>query len=187
MVRGNLNGDDIHIGTRPRRRVRSSQSESQGSGAEEEWVFGSPLEAAGSYGQSPVFQGEQVWYNRRAFEQVESSNQRRNGNQPPLSSSPRGQGRGSRTLTFRSRRPPQNQGAPEEEYHPSSYPQSPGTEGPQRQPAQGRGRARSYSSEPYGGSGRGYRGGRRRGLSETEGRPRRDKYGTLLKEWERHV
>ncbi|XP_046884402.1 eukaryotic translation elongation factor 1 delta a (guanine nucleotide exchange protein) isoform X2 [Hypomesus transpacificus] len=178
IARANLNGDDIHVGRR-QRRTRSSQSESQGSGAEEEWVFGSPLEGATSFGQSPVFQGllgEHVWYNRWAFEQAESAPQRRNGNQPPLSSSPRNQGRGSRTLTFRSRRPQQHQqqGPPEEEHHPSSYSQSPGTEGSKRLPAQGRGRARSFSSEPHEGRGRGYRRARRRGLSETEGRPRRD-------------
>ncbi|XP_062337017.1 eukaryotic translation elongation factor 1 delta a (guanine nucleotide exchange protein) isoform X3 [Osmerus eperlanus] len=168
LARGNLNGDDIHVGRR-QRRTRSSRSESQGS--EEEWVFGSPME-----GETALqgLLGERVWYNRRAFEQAESAPQRRNGNQPPLSSSPRNQGRGSRTLTFRSRRPQQHQGPPEEEHHPNSYSQSPGTEGSKRPPAQGRGRARSFSSEPHEGRGRGYRGARRRGLSETEGRPRRD-------------
>ena len=184
--RGNLNGDDIHVGRR-QRRTRSSRSESQGSGAEEDWVFGSPMEGPTSFGQSPGLQGEQVWYNRRAPEQAESAPQRRNGN--PASSSPRNQGRGSRTLTFRSRRPQQHQGPSDEEQHPNSYSQSPGTEGSKR-PAQGRGRARSFSSEPHEGRGRGYRGARRRGLSETEGRPRRDKYGTplvALREWERHV
>ncbi|XP_067108543.1 eukaryotic translation elongation factor 1 delta a (guanine nucleotide exchange protein) isoform X1 [Osmerus mordax] len=170
LARGNLNGDDIHVGRR-QRRTRSSQSESQGSGAEEEWVFGSPMEGATAL---QGLLGERVWYNRRAFEQAESAPQRRNGNQPPLSSSPRNQGRGSRTLTFRSRRPQQHQGPPEEEHHPNSYSQSPGTEGSKRPPAQGRSRARSFSSEPHEGRGRGYRGARRRGLSETEGRPRRD-------------
>lgn len=154
---------------RMRRRVRLSQSES--SGAEEEWMSTS-LEGAGSYGQSPVFQGMQsegIWYQRSMYEQAESNYQRRlvsNGN-GPLSSSPRSPNTRGYT-TFQPRR------SRASDYDHIATVKASGT--PQRQYSKGRNRT---SSETEQGS-KGSRGPaqRKRGLSETEYRPRWDKYGT---------
>ncbi|XP_061588509.1 eukaryotic translation elongation factor 1 delta a (guanine nucleotide exchange protein) isoform X2 [Cololabis saira] len=168
MERGIISGDNIQFG-RIRRRSRLSQSES--SGAEEERL-GSSVEAGGSYGQSPSLQGmqaEAVWYNRSAYEQAESNYQRRlasNGN-GPLSASPRSpNARGS--LTFHTRR---TQGQRQEGGHAVPTVKASGT--PHRQFSGGRSRS-SSETEQGGKRSRGPQ-PRKRGLSETEGRPKRDK------------
>ncbi|KAE8290767.1 Elongation factor 1-delta [Larimichthys crocea] len=171
--RGVLSGAEVQYG-RLRQRTRLSQSESQSSGAEEEWLSTS-LEASGSYGQSPVLQGtpaEGVWYHRSVHEQAESNHQRRlasNGN-GPLSSSPRSPNTRGYT-SFQSRRP---RGQQQDQGHPVTTVKASGT--PHRQYSRGRNRT---SSETEKGS-KGSRGPtqRKRGLSETESRPRWDKYGT---------
>lgn len=171
--RGVLSGAEVQYG-RLRQRTRLSQSESQSSGAEEEWLSTS-LEASGSYGQSPVLQGtpaEGVWYHRSVYEQAESNHQRRlasNGN-GPLSSSPRSPNTRGYT-SFQSRRP---RGQQQDQGHPVTTVKASGT--PHRQYSRGRNRT---SSETEKGS-KGSRGPtqRKRGLSETESRPRWDKYGT---------
>lgn len=168
VERGIISGDNIQFG-RIRRRSRLSQSES--SGAEEERL-GSSVEASGSYGQSPLMQGmqsEAVWYNRSVHEQAESNYQRRlasNGN-GPLSSSPRSPN--TRGLTFHSRR---TQGQQQDEGHAVTTVKASGT--PHRQFNSGRNRTSSETEQ----GGKGSRGPhpRKRGLSETENRHKRDKY-----------
>lgn len=172
LERGIISGDNIQFG-RLRRRTRLSQSES--SGPEDERL-GSSLEAAGSYGRSPILQGMQaegVWYNRGAYEQAESNYHRRlasNNNNGPLSSSPRSpNARGS--LTFRSRRAQEHQ---QDHGHPVATVKASGT--PHRQSS--RGRSRTSSETEQGGRGSKGPNQRKRGFSETENRPRRDKYDT---------
>lgn len=171
MERGIISGDNVQFG-RLRQRSRLSQSES--SGAEEERL-GSSMEASGSYGHSPVFQGvqaEAMRYDRSAFEHAESNYQRwlaANGN-GPLSSSPRSPNtRGP--LTFHSRRTHDQQ---QDQEHAVTTVRASGT--PHRQFIRGRNRT---SSETEQGS-KGSRGPhlRKRGLSETESRPKWDKYDT---------
>uniref|UniRef100_UPI003AADD14D uncharacterized protein n=1 Tax=Centroberyx gerrardi TaxID=166262 RepID=UPI003AADD14D len=177
VERGVLNGDDIHFG-RMRRRTRSSQSGSQGSGAEEEWL-GSPMEGAGSYGQSPILRGMQAehnWHSRSA----EGNYQRRFAGNGSPSSSPRSPNtRGSftsRSLTFRSKGPYGQQQDQEYPSHPITTVRSSGT--PHRQPSRGRSRTSSETGQ----GGKGSRGPthRKRGLSETESWPRWDKYDISL-------
>lgn len=171
VERGIISGDNVQFG-RLRRRTRLSQSESQSSGAEEEWLSSS-LEAGGSYGRSPVLQGmqaEHVWYSRGAYEQAEGSYQRRlvSGGNGPLSSSPRSPNtRGH--MTFHSKRAHGQEQSPS---HTVTTVKSSGT--PHRQISRGRYRTSSENEE----RGKGSRGPapRKRGLSETEGRPRWDKY-----------
>lgn len=172
--RGIISGDKVQFG-RPRRHTRLSQSEGQGSGAEEEWLSSS-MEGTGSYGQSPILQdmqAEGMWYQRSAYEHAESNYQRwraANGS-GALSSSPRSPNtRGYQTFqTRRSRGQQQDQG------HPVTTVKASGT--PHRQNSKGRYRTSSETER----GGKGSRGPtqRRRGLSETEGRPRWDKYGTF--------
>lgn len=160
VERGIISGDNIQF----RRVRRHTQSES--SGAEEE--------ASGSYGKSPVLQGmqsEAIWYNRSSYEQAESNYHRRlasNGN-GPLSSSPRSPNtRGS--LTFHSRR---THGQQQDQGYPTvTTVKASGT--PHRQFSRGRNRTSSETEQ----GGKGSRGPhlRKRGLSETESRPRWDKY-----------
>ncbi|XP_030015854.1 eukaryotic translation elongation factor 1 delta a (guanine nucleotide exchange protein) isoform X1 [Sphaeramia orbicularis] len=169
LERGIISGDNVQFG-RLRRRTRLSQSESQSSGAEEEWLSSS-LEAGGSYGRSPVLQGmqaEQVWYNRSTYEQAEGSYQRRlaSGGNGPLSSSPRSpNARGH--LTFHSKR---THGQEQNPSHTVTTVKSSGT--PHRQISRGRYRTSSENEQ----RGKGSRGPtpRKRGLSETESRPRWD-------------
>ncbi|XP_028282451.1 eukaryotic translation elongation factor 1 delta a (guanine nucleotide exchange protein) isoform X2 [Parambassis ranga] len=169
VERGIISGDNLQFG-RLRRRTRLSHSESHSSGAEEEWLSSS-LEASGSYGQSPVLQGmqaEAIWYNRSSYEQAEGNFHRRvasNGN-GPLSSSPRSPNtRGS--MTFHSRR---TQGKQQNQEHPVSTVKASGT--PHRKISRGRNRTSSETEQ----GGKGSRGAqpRKRGLSETEIRPRWD-------------
>lgn len=171
--RGIISGDQVQFG-RLRQRTRLSQSEGQSSGAEEEWLSNS-LEGSGSYGQSPVLhgmQGEGIWYHRSAFEHAESNYQRwlaSNGN-GPLSSSPRSPNtRGY--LSFQSRR---SRGQQHDQGHPVTTVRASGT--PHRQYSRGRNRTSSETEQ----GGKGSRGPthRKRGFSETETRPRWDKYGT---------
>ncbi|KAM8727698.1 eukaryotic translation elongation factor 1 delta a (guanine nucleotide exchange protein) isoform 1-T1 [Acanthopagrus schlegelii] len=167
--RGIISGDKVQFG-RPRRHTRLSQSEGQGSGAEEEWLSSS-MEGTGSYGQSPILQdmqAEGMWYQRSAYEHAESNYQRwraANGS-GALSSSPRSPNtRGYQTFqTRRSRGQQQDQG------HPVTTVKASGT--PHRQNSKGRYRTSSETER----GGKGSRGPtqRRRGLSETEGRPRWD-------------
>lgn len=169
VERGIISGDNVQFG-RLRHRSRLSQSES--SGAEDERL-GSSVESSGIYGQSPVLRGlqaEAVWYNRNMYEQAEGNYQRRvssNGN-GPLSSSPRSPNtRGS--LTFHSRRgqDPQSDQGPAVTAVKAS-----GT--PRRQ--SGRGRNRTSSETEQGSKGSSGAHSRKRGFSETESRPRWDKY-----------
>ncbi|XP_073348198.1 elongation factor 1-delta-like isoform X2 [Pagrus major] len=167
--RGIISGDKVQFG-RPRRHIRLSQSEGQGSGTEEEWLSSS-MEGTGSYGQSPILQGMQaegMWYQRSAYEHAESNYQRwraANGS-GALSSSPRSPNtRGYQSFqTRRSRGQQQDQG------HPVTTVKASGT--PHRQNSKGRYRTSSETEQ----GGKGSRGPtqRRRGLSETEGRPRWD-------------
>ncbi|KAG7229027.1 hypothetical protein INR49_013261 [Caranx melampygus] len=169
LERGIISGDNVQFG-RLRRRTRLSQSESQSSGPEDERLSTS-LEASGSYGRSPILQGMQaegVWYNRGAFEQAESNYHRQlaSNNNGPLSSSPRSPNtRGS--LTFRSRRA---QDHLQDQGHPVATVKTSGT--PHRQNSRGRNRTSSETEQ----GGRGSKGPnqRKRGLSETESRPRWD-------------
>lgn len=157
---GIISGDKVQFG-KVRRHHGLSQSESQISGAEEEWLSTS-LEANGSSGRSPILQGMQA----------ESSYQRRlapNGNRP-LSSSPKSPNtRGY--LNFQSRRP---RGQQQDQGHPVTTVKASGI--PHRQYSRGRNRTSSETEQ----GGKGSRGPtqRKRGLSETESRPRWDKYGT---------
>ncbi|XP_023128940.1 eukaryotic translation elongation factor 1 delta a (guanine nucleotide exchange protein) isoform X2 [Amphiprion ocellaris] len=164
VERGIISGDNIQF----RRLRRHTQSES--SGAEEEWLSSS-VEASGSYGQSPVLQGmqsEAIRYNCNTYEQAESNHHRRlasNGN-GPLSSSPRSPNtRGS--LTFHSRR---IHGQQQDQGYPVTTVKASGT--PHRQFSRGRNRTSSETEQ----GGKGSRGPhpRKRGLSETESRPRWD-------------
>ncbi|KAM9349861.1 elongation factor 1-delta-like isoform 2-T2 [Symphorus nematophorus] len=167
--RGIISGDKVQFG-RMRRRARLSQSEGQSSGAEEEWVSNS-MEGSGSYGQSPILQGMQgegIWYHRSTYEHAESNYQRwlaANGN-GALSSSPRSPNtRGY--LSFQSRRP---RGQQQDQGHTVTTVKASGT--PHRQYSKGRNRTSSETEQ----GGKGSRGPtqRRRGLSETESRPRWD-------------
>ncbi|XP_076601908.1 eukaryotic translation elongation factor 1 delta a (guanine nucleotide exchange protein) isoform X2 [Chaetodon auriga] len=167
--RGTISGDKVQLG-RLRRRTRLSQSESQSSGAEEECLSTS-MEASGSYGQSPILksmQAEGIWSQRSAFEQAEINHQRRlisNGS-GPLSSSPRSPNtRGY--LSFQTRRTHSQQ---QDQEHPVTTVKASGT--PHRQYSRGRNRTSSETEQGRKGS----RGPtqRRRGLSETESRPRWD-------------
>uniref|UniRef100_A0A3P8UBB4 Eukaryotic translation elongation factor 1 delta a (guanine nucleotide exchange protein) n=1 Tax=Amphiprion percula TaxID=161767 RepID=A0A3P8UBB4_AMPPE len=164
VERGIISGDNVQF----RRLRRHTQSDS--SGAEEEWLSSS-VEASGSYGQSPVLQGmqsEAIRYNRNTYEQAESNHHRRlasNGN-GPLSSSPRSPNtRGS--LTFHSRR---IHGQQVDQGYPVTTVKASGT--PHRQFSRGRNRTSSETEQ----GGKGSRGPhlRKRGLSETESRPRWD-------------
>ncbi|XP_044074796.1 eukaryotic translation elongation factor 1 delta a (guanine nucleotide exchange protein) isoform X4 [Siniperca chuatsi] len=166
LERGIISGDNVQFG-RLRQHTRLSQSESQSSGAEEEWLSTS-MEASGSYSQSPVLQGMQaegIWHHRSAYEQAESNYQRRlasNGN-GPLSSSPRSPNtRGY--LTFQSRR---TRGQQQDHGFPITTVKASGT--PHRQYSRGRNRASSETEQ----GGKGSRGPtrRKRVLSETESRP----------------
>lgn len=160
-----ISGDNVQFG-RQRRHARLSQSENQSSGAEDEWM-------SGSYGQSPILKGmqaESIWYNRSSFEQAESNYQRRlasNGN-GPLSSSPKS----PNTRGFSRRTNNQQQ----DQSHPVTTVKSSGT--PHRRYSRGRNRTSSETEQ----GGKGSRGRapmqRKRGLSETESRPRWDKYDT---------
>nr|XP_046263808.1 eukaryotic translation elongation factor 1 delta a (guanine nucleotide exchange protein) isoform X2 [Scatophagus argus] len=152
--RGIISGDKDQFG-RLRRHTRLS--ESQSSGAEEEWLSTS-LEAGGSYGQSPILQGVQA-------ELAEGSCQRqltssRNG---LLSSSPRSpNARGySSFQSKRTRSQQQDQG------HPVTTVKASGT--PHRQYSRGRNRTSSETEQ----RGKGSRGPtqRKRGLSETDSKP----------------
>ncbi|XP_021168580.2 eukaryotic translation elongation factor 1 delta a (guanine nucleotide exchange protein) isoform X3 [Fundulus heteroclitus] len=165
VERGIIIGDNVQFG---RQRRRTNLSQSEGSGAEEERP-GSSVEASGSYGRSPILQGmqsEAVWYNRTAYEQAEGDYHRRlaSGGNGPLSSSPRSPN--ARTLTFHSKRSSNQQDGER------GVPTVKASGTPHRQPGKGRNRT---SSETEQGS-KGSRGqtARKRGLSETEGRPRWD-------------
>ncbi|XP_067462338.1 eukaryotic translation elongation factor 1 delta a (guanine nucleotide exchange protein) isoform X3 [Thunnus thynnus] len=156
-----ISGDNVQFG-RQRRHARLSQSENQSSGAEDEWM-------SGSYGQSPILKGmqaESIWYNRSSFEQAESNYQRRlasHGN-GPLSSSPKS----PNTRGFSRRTNNQQQ----DQSHPVTTVKSSGT--PHRRYSRGRNRTSSETEQ----GGKGSRGRapmqRKRGLSETESRPRWD-------------
>ncbi|CAI5640847.1 unnamed protein product [Oreochromis niloticus] len=157
LERGIISGDNVQFG-RLRRHTRLSQSES--SGAEEEWLSSS-VEASGSYGQSPVLQGlqaEAVWYNRNIHDQVESGG--------PLSSSPRSPN--TRGFSLSHSRPNQSQ---QQGQGPSvTTVKASGT--PHRQIGKGRNRTSSETEQ----GGKGSRGPhpRKRGISETESKPKRD-------------
>lgn len=154
LERGIISGDNIQFG-RLRQHTRLSHSESQSTGAEEEWL-NIYMDASSSYSQSPVLQGMQaeINYQRRPAS---------NGN-GPLSSSPRSPNtRGY----LRTRNQQQDQG------HPVTTVKASGT--PQCQYSRGRNRTSSETEQ----RGKGSRGPtRRRVLSETESRPRWEKYGT---------
>ena len=173
-----ISGDTDQSGTLQR---RTRPSEAHRSWAEDEGLSSS-MEGCGSYGQSPLLQGMQadgIMYNHGAYEQAEGNYQRRlasNGN-GPLSSSPRSpKTRGY--MTFQARRgrgPQQDQGPPVATVKVSGA--------PPRQYSRGRNRTSSETEQ----GGKGSRGPtqRKRVFSETESRPRWDKYGTSHGEWER--
>ncbi|XP_050925894.1 eukaryotic translation elongation factor 1 delta a (guanine nucleotide exchange protein) isoform X2 [Lates calcarifer] len=168
--RGIISGDNVQFG-RLRRHTRLSQSESHSSGPEDEWLSSS-MEGSSSYGQSPILQSMQaegIWYNRGAYEQAEGNYQRRltSNNNGLLSSSPRSPNtRGS--LTFHSRRTQSQQ--QQDQGHPVTTVKASGT--PHRQYS--RGRNRTSSETEKGGKGSREPNQRKRGLSETESRPRWD-------------
>lgn len=175
--RGILSKDKEKFG-RLRRDSRLSQSESQSSGAEEEWLTTS-MEARSSYGQSPILQGMQVGgisHHRSAYEQAESNYQRwiaSNGN-GPLSSSLRSPNTRS-YLSFQSRRTHSQQ---KDGGHPVTPVKTSGT--PHRQYSRGQNRTSSETQQ----EGKSSRGPilRKRGASETERRHMWDKYGIRHKE-----
>ncbi|XP_076732880.1 eukaryotic translation elongation factor 1 delta a (guanine nucleotide exchange protein) isoform X1 [Maylandia zebra] len=157
LERGIISGDNVQFG-RLRRHTRLSQSES--SGAEEEWLSSS-VEASGSYGQSPVLQGlqaEAVWYNRNIHDQVESGGL--------LSSSPRSPN--TRGFLLYHSRP--NQSHLQGQGPSVTTVKASGT--PHRQIGKGRNRTSSETEQ----GGKGSRGPhpRKRGISETESKPKRD-------------
>ncbi|KAM6990128.1 eukaryotic translation elongation factor 1 delta a (guanine nucleotide exchange protein) isoform 2-T3 [Tautogolabrus adspersus] len=165
LERGVISGDKVQFG-RPQRHTRLSHSEGQSSG--EEWLNRS-MEGSGSYDESPVHQGMQaegIRHNRSSYQQAGGNYQRRlasNGN-GPLSSSPRSPNtRGY--MTFQSSR---NRGQ-QQEGRPVTVKAS-GT--PHRQYSRGRNRTSSETEQ----GGKGSRGPnqRKRGLSETEIRPKWD-------------
>lgn len=165
LERGIISGDNVQFG-RLRRHTRLSQSES--SGAEEEWLSSS-VEASGSYGQSPVLQGlqaEAVWYNRNIHDQVESGGL--------LSSSPRSPN--TRGFLLYHSRP--NQSHLQGQGPSVTTVKASGT--PHRQIGKGRNRTSSETEQ----GGKGSRGPhpRKRGISETESKPKRDKYDTSVME-----
>ncbi|XP_034039910.1 elongation factor 1-delta-like isoform X2 [Thalassophryne amazonica] len=160
-----ISGDNVQFG-RLRRRTRLSQSESQATGAEEEWLSSS-LGSGGLYGQSPILQGmqaEHVWYNRNIYDQAEGNFQRRRAANAdgPLSSSPRSTNTRN-PLTFHARRSP---GQQQDQGQPASTVRSSST--PQRQFIKGRRRTSSETEQVA----RGSRGPnqRKRGVSESESR-----------------
>lgn len=166
--------------------LRLSQSESQSPGSEEEGSTSS-MEERSSYGQCPVLHGMNVggvWHHRSGYEQAEDNYQRwivSNGN-GPLSSSPRSPNTRS-YLSFQSRRTHSQQ---KDEGHPVTTVKASGTS--HHQYSRGRNRTSSETQQRAKSS----RGPvlRKRGLSETESRPMRDKYGirhTPQREWERRV
>ncbi|CAJ1072786.1 elongation factor 1-delta-like isoform X1 [Xyrichtys novacula] len=164
LERSVISGDKVHFG-RPQRHMRLSHSEGHSSG--DEWLSNSM--EGGSYGRSPVLQGMQaegIWHHRGAHEQADHNYQRRlaSDGYGPMSSSPRSPNtRGY--MTFQSSRGHRGH----QEGHPITVRAS-GT--PHRHYSRGRNRT---SSETEQGS-RGGRGPsqRKRGLSETEYRPRWD-------------
>lgn len=165
---------------RVRRHSRLSQSES--SGAEEEWLGPSAV-ATSSYARSPVLQcipAQGVMYHRSAFEQTESTDQ---CGAPPngievLSSSPRSPNTRSyfSSQSGLSRSPHQNRG------HPAAPVKSSGAH--HHQSIRGRNRT-SSETEPRAKSSRTPT-QRKRGLSETESWTLRDKYDCSNWEWFRH-
>lgn len=155
--RGIISGDNLQFG-KLRRPARVSQSE--GSGPEEDWLSSSPM-ASGSYGQSPGLHSEASWGHRGSYEQAESTHFQR------FPSSPRSPNtRGG--LTFHSRRG---------QDHGITTVRASGT--PHRQSTRGRHRTSSETEQ----GGKGSRGPqpRKRGLSETEGRSRWEKYDSFRK------
>lgn len=167
LERGIISGDNIQF-RRLRDRTRLSQSESSG----DEWLSSS-VEAGCSYGQSPVLQGmqaEHTWRNRGSYEDTEGNFHRRlasNGNRP-LSSSPRSPNtKGSFTA-----HPRRTHGQQQDQGHTVTTVKASGT--PHRQLSKGRNRTSSETEQ----GGKGSRGPhqRKRGLSETENKPKWDKY-----------
>lgn len=144
-----------------------SQSESQSPGAEVEG-----MQVGG------------IWHHRSGYEQAEGNSQRwivSNGN-GPLSSSPRSPNTRS-YLSFQSRRTHSQQ---KDEGHPVTTVKASGTSHHQYS------RGRNHTSSETQQRAKSSRGPvlRKRGLSETESRPMRDKYGIRHKaqrEWERRV
>lgn len=173
LERGITSGDNVQFG-RPWQRTCLPKSESQSSGAEEERLSSS-MEASNPYGKSPVLQSmhaEGVWYNRSAYEQAESNYQRwfASDGSPLLSISPRSPNtRGS--LTFHSRATRNEQ---QDQGYPVSTVKSSGT----RHPQYSRNRNRTTSETDQRAKGSRGLAQRKRGLSETESRPRWDKYDT---------
>uniref|UniRef100_A0A3Q3KK90 Translation elongation factor EF1B beta/delta subunit guanine nucleotide exchange domain-containing protein n=2 Tax=Monopterus albus TaxID=43700 RepID=A0A3Q3KK90_MONAL len=169
LERGITSGDNVQFG-RPWQRTCLPKSESQSSGAEEERLSSS-MEASNPYGKSPVLQSmhaEGVWYNRSAYEQAESNYQRwfASDGSPLLSISPRSPNtRGS--LTFHSRATRNEQ---QDQGYPVSTVKSSGT----RHPQYSRNRNRTTSETDQRAKGSRGLAQRKRGLSETESRPRWD-------------
>lgn len=160
---------------RVRQHSRLSQSES--SGAEEEWLSPS-ADTTTSYAPSPVLQGvpaQGVLYHRSAFEQADSDHQCRgppNGN-GTLSSSPRGP---SARSYFSSQAGPAR-GQHQNKGHPAGAQPHQRGRGRNRTSSETEARARSSRTPTQ----------RKRGLSETESRPLRDKYERSSREWFRHA
>lgn len=158
-------------------RQHSHLSQSESSGAEEEQLSLS-ADLTTSYARSPVLQGtaaQGVLYHRSTFEQAESNHQcwvPSNGNKV-LSSSPRS----PNTRSFFSRGQHQNKG------HPADTIKASGTQAHQS----GRGRNRTSSETEARAKSSWTPTQRKRGLSETERRPMRDKYDRSSREWFRHA
>lgn len=158
---------------RVRQHSRLSQSES--SAAEEEWLSPS-ADVTSSCARSPVLQG--VMYHRSAFEQAESNHQfwvPSNANET-LSSSPRSPNSrsylGSQAGLIRGQ--PQSKGHPTDTIKASGTQPHPRGRGRNRTSSETEARAKSSRTPTQ----------RKRGLSETESRPLRDKYD---REWFRHA
>lgn len=166
-----------------RMRQHSRVSQSESSGAEEERLSPSAT-LTSSYAQSPVLQGvaaEGVLYHRSAFEQAESSHQcwvPSNSNEA-LSSSPRS----PNTRSYFSPQARLSRGQHQNKGHPADTIKASGTQahqscrGQNRSSSETEARAKSSRTPTQ----------RRRGFSETESRPMRDKYDRSSGEWFRHA
>lgn len=148
---------------------RSRLSQSESSGPEEGWLSPS-ADVTSSYAGGPVLQG--VLNHRSAFEQAENGNE-------TLSSSPRS----PNTRSFFGSKAGLARGQHQNQGRPAGTIKASGT-----QPLQsGRGRNRTSSETEARAKRSGTATQRKRGFSETESRPMRDKYERCSREWFRHA
>lgn len=160
----------------------SHLSQSESSGAEEEWL-GPSADVTSTYARSTILQGvpaQGVVYHRSAFEQAAGNGQSwfpSNGNEV-LSSSPRS----PNTRSYFGPQPGLSRSQHQNKGHPAAIMKTSGTHhhqsfrGRNRTSSETEARAKSSRTPTQ----------RKRGLSETESRPMRDKYDCSNREWFRH-